>query len=339
MINVTLYSRADCHLCEVALQDLNSLQADIPHRIVVIDVDSSPDLRRAYGFEIPVVEVGPYKLRAPFDEQELRITLMAAQDRKNQLDTIGDPAYLDQVKRGQAWTKSDGIAYWLSNHYLALFNLFVLFYLAMPFLAPTFMKVGFETPARIIYKVYSGMCHQWAFRSFFLFGEQAVYPREAAQVNGLLTFSQATGLGESSTAQDLIAAREFVGNEVVGYKIALCERDITIWAGLLLFGLVFGLTGRRLPSLPWYLWILIGIIPIGLDGVSQLLSQPPFSFYAFRESTPFLRSLTGALFGFTTAWFGYPMTEEAMAETRRIMASKRLRLGEHLLPKKMTPGS
>jgi len=336
MITVTLYSRADCHLCEKALDDLKAIQADIAHHLVVIDVDSSPDLRRAYGFEVPVVEVGPYKLRAPFVEQELRITLMAAQDRKDQLDSIGDPTYLESVKRGQEWTKSDGIAYWLSNHYLALFNIFVLVYLALPFLAPTLMKVGFITPARIIYKVYSGMCHQWAFRSFFLFGEQVVYPRDAAHVNGLLTLAQSTGLGESSSAQDLIAAREFVGNERVGYKIALCERDVMIWAGLLLFGLVFGITGRRLPPLPWFLWILIGILPIGIDGVSQLLSQPPFSFYAFRESTPFLRSLTGGLFGFMTAWFGYPMTEQAMAETRRIMASKRLRLGAPAVSRKMS---
>jgi uncharacterized membrane protein len=326
MISVTLYSRADCHLCEKALDDLKAIQADIAHHLVVIDVDSSPDLRRAYGFEVPVVEVGPYKLRAPFDEQELRITLMAAQDRKDQLDSIAHPSYLESERHGQKWTSSDGLAYWLSNHYLALFNLFVLIYLAVPFLAPVFMKAGLTAPARIIYKVYSGMCHQWAFRSFFLFGEQIVYPREAAHVDALLTLAQSTGLGENSTAQDLIAAREFVGNEVVGYKIALCERDIMIWIGLLVFGLVFGLAGRRLPPLPWYLWILIGIIPIGIDGVSQLLSQPPFSFYAFRESTPFLRSLTGGLFGFMTAWFGYPMTEQAMAETRAIMASKRLRL-------------
>jgi uncharacterized membrane protein len=106
----------------------------------------------------------------------------------------------------------------------------------------------------------------------------------------------------------------------------LCERDISIWGGIFLFGLVYALSGRRLPPLPWYLWLAIGILPIGIDGVSQLLSQPPFSFYAFRESTPFLRALTGGLFGVTTAWFGYPMTEQAMADTRRIMASKLLRI-------------
>jgi len=338
MITVTLYSRADCHLCEQVHQDLLALQSEIPHKLVVIDVDSNPDFQRAYGLDVPVVEVGPYKLRAPFEKQELRITLMAAHDRKEQLDSIGGPEYQRLVQQGQSWTKADGFAYWLSNHYLAIFNLFVLVYLGLPILAPALMKVGWQTPAALIYRVYGTMCHQWAFRTFFLFGEQPDYPRAAAGVKGVLTFSQATGLGEGSTANELIAAREFIGNEKVGYKMALCERDIAIWGGILLFGLIYAISGRRLPALPWYLWLLIGILPIGIDGLTQLLSQPPLSFYPFRESTPFLRSLTGGLFGVTTAWFGYPMTELTMAETRRIMAAKLLRLKGSVLTHKPATG-
>ncbi len=110
----------------------------------------------------------------------------------------------------------------------------------------------------------------------------------------------------------------------MGYKVALCERDISIYGAILAFGLIFALSKSRIPALPWYLWVFVGLAPIGFDGVSQLLSQPPFGFFMFRESTPFLRALTGALFGFTTAWFGYPMVEETMAETRRIMATKLL---------------
>ena len=77
-----------------------------------------------------------------------------------------------------------------------------------------------------------------------------------------------------------------------------------------------------LVALPWYLWIAIGIAPIALDGVSQVISQPPFHLLAYRESTPFLRTLTGGLFGFMTAWFGYSQVEIAMQETRRILAVK-----------------
>ena len=146
--------------------------------------------------------------------------------------------------------------------------------------------------------------------------------RTAAGLTGLLSLQQATGLNEASTADALLAASKFVGNDVVGYKIALCERDMAIYGSIFLFGIIFGLTGRRLKTLPWYLWVLIGLVPIGLDGMSQLLSQPPFSFWALRESTPFLRVVTGFLFGFTTAWFGYPLVEQAMADSRQLMAAK-----------------
>jgi uncharacterized membrane protein len=111
----------------------------------------------------------------------------------------------------------------------------------------------------------------------------------------------------------------------MGYKIALCQRDIAIYGGILLFGLLFSVTGMRLKSIPWYLWLALAIVPIGLDGLSQLLSQPPLGFFPFRESTPFLRVLTGFLFGFFTAWFGYPMVEETMRDTRQLMEDKRRR--------------
>jgi hypothetical protein len=38
-----------------------------------------------------------------------------------------------------------------------------------------------------------------------------------------------------------------------------------------------------------------------------------------------LRVLTGFLFGFTTAWFGYPIVEESMREMRNMYETKRKR--------------
>ncbi|UCH58860.1 MAG: DUF2085 domain-containing protein [Anaerolineales bacterium] len=326
MINVNLYSRVDCHLCELAQQYLRELQAEIPHNLTVINVDSNPDLQRAYGFEVPVVEIGPYKIKAPFSQQDLRITLFAAQDRKEQFEELGGQRYQTNKAREQTWSTADRITYWLGRHYLGLFNLLVLFYVGLPALAPVLLRIGIESPANVIYKIYGGVCHQLAYRSFFVFGEQSVYPREAAGIRDLLTYNQATRLSEESTANAQLAARNFVGNEHVGYKIALCQRDVSIYAAILIFGLLYALTSRRIPALPWYIWVLVGLAPIALDGTSQLLSQPPFSLYTFRESTPLLRIVTGGLFGFTTAWFGYPMVEQTMAETRQILAAKLLRL-------------
>jgi uncharacterized membrane protein len=223
-----------------------------------------------------------------------------------------------QLKIPVRWTKSDGISLWLSRHYLAVINVVIFIYLAVPFLAPTLMKVGADAPAVVIYKAYSFVCHQIAFRSWFLFGEQAVYPRAEAGINGILTYQQATGMD----GRDLLAARAFVGNEQLGYKVALCERDVAIYGGILLFGILFALMGRKIKSIHWAIWIIFGILPIALDGVSQLISQPPMGFIPFRESTPLLRTLTGFLFGFLTAWFGYPYVEESMKENRKYLEAK-----------------
>ncbi|MEJ2759566.1 MAG: DUF2085 domain-containing protein [Anaerolineales bacterium] len=67
-----------------------------------------------------------------------------------------------------------------------------------------------------------------------------------------------------------------------------------------------------------------GILPIGLDGFSQLFSQM-FTFIPYRESTPLLRTITGALFGFTTGWFGFPVLEESMRDTRQYLSAKKAR--------------
>ena len=325
-INVTLYSRQDCHLCEIARDDLNAIQEKYPHNLFVIDVDSDKDIQQAYGFEVPVIEVGPYRLKAPFTKQEIEMTLGAAIDRNEQLESLNNPQYSEMVKQGQRWTKIDSFNYWLAKHYLLLCNLFVIIYVGLPFLAPVLMRAGKVTQAKIIYKTYGVVCHQLAFRSFFLFGKQLVYPRSMAGVDHLLTYHEVTGFSEDSNPDNLYIASHFLGNALVGYKVALCERDIAIYFAILWFGLIYPLMGRRIPPLHWLIWVVVGLVPIGVDGLSQLISQPPFNFLPFRESTPILRVITGGLFGFTTAWFGYPLVELTMQDTRRILAAKLIRV-------------
>jgi uncharacterized membrane protein len=190
------------------------------------------------------------------------------------------------------------------------------------------MNAGLKAPARIIYTIYKPLCHQFAFRSFFLFGEQPYYPLAEAEVSGVKTFEEASGLTDihNPTSFARVEARDYLGNETVGYKMALCERDMAIYASIFLFGLVYAATGRRLKPLHWLAWMLIGIAPIGLDGFSQLFSQMEWSWLSallpYRESTPVLRVLTGALFGSSTAWFAYPYMEESMSESRQFFIKK-----------------
>lgn len=317
MLTVTLYTKDDCKLCVQVEEILHNLQDEFPHQLVLVDIVEE-NLSQKYGEEIPVVEIGPYTVKAPIDINTLRMTLGAAQDRADHLDGVEDEAYQSRVERGKEISTLDRFFYWFSDHYMGVFNFFVFLYVGLAFLAPILQKNGITTPAQVIYSVYSRLCHQLSFRSWFIFGEQWAYPRATAGVSGLMTYAEATGLDPAN----LQAAHSFLGNTVLGYKTALCQRDIAIYGSILFFGILFSVTGRRLKSLPFLAWILIGMVPIGLDGVSQLISQLPLDILPYRESTPLLRSLTGALFGFTTAWFGYPIVEEAMADTRSVMAKK-----------------
>jgi uncharacterized membrane protein len=318
MISVTLYSKQDCHLCDQARQQLADLQNIVPHNLEVIDIDGNKELEKKYALEVPVVEVGPYRLKTPFTAQELEVTLKAAEQREKNIADIDKKVAAGEINIPVKITRADRFSYWISNHYMLVLNLLVLIYVGLPFLAPILMSGGYTRPASMLYRVYGVVCHQLAFRSWFILGEQPAYPREAAGVENLIPFGQATGLSE----EDEFAARRYVGEENIGYKVALCERDVAIYGGILLFGIIFSLTGRKIKSLPWYLWLLVGILPIAIDGFSQLLSQPPLNIFTYRESTPFLRTLTGFLFGFTTAWFGYPIVEESMVDIRRYYRKK-----------------
>jgi uncharacterized membrane protein len=321
MIQVTLFIAGDDTKRLEIERNLSELQGEFPHQLHIVDIQKDPVLTHAFEDKAPVLDVGLFRLIKSFDKEEIRYALSKADERLNEAKLKGNETMVRHITQPVKMTGADRFSHWFSKHYMFMLNGFVFLYLFLAVLAPIFMKVGWNRPAKVIYKVYSPLCHQLAFRSFFLFGEQPYYPRELAGVEGMITYGQATGLDEN----DLQDARNFLGNETLGYKMALCQRDIAIYGAIFIFGLIFSLTGKKIKPLPWYLWIIIGLGPIGLDGFSQLLSQTGlgiFNWLNLRESTPFLRSLTGLFFGLATAWFGYPYLEESVQENRHEMALK-----------------
>jgi uncharacterized membrane protein len=146
--------------------------------------------------------------------------------------------------------------------------------------APVFAKLGWRSAAEALYAAYHLTCHQWAFRSFFLFGQQPVYATDDLSDLDLDAFT-------------------FVGDPRLGWKMAFCERDLAIYAGVLLVGLYFARRrGLEPPSLRLYALLAL---PMALDGFTQL--------FGWRESTWELRVLTGLLFGLSSAWLVFPYLE------------------------------
>lgn len=317
-IIVTLYSKkGDPESAEIRkwIEELN--QTD-EFKLVNIYPDEEKEYQGKFEDQMPYVQVGPYQLRPPISKANLEIALKASSDRHKQLVESRNDQYLQRVDRGRKYSQTDKNTMWITRHYMFLINTLLFLYIAIPFLAPVFMKIGWENAGRAIYTVYKPLCHQFAFRSWFLFGEQAVYPLELAHLHYPITYEDITNHVEVNPLE----ARNLVGDGNLGYKVALCERDIAIWGSLLITGLVFSATGRKLKRIPILLWLFLGVLPILFDGGSQFFSSL-LPIFPARESTPLLRTISGVLFGTLTGLYMFPLIEESMNDTQQILARKK----------------
>jgi uncharacterized membrane protein len=93
---------------------------------------------------------------------------------------------------------------------------------------------------------------------------------------------------------------------IFGHQLGLCERNFSIYTSMFLGSLVFVLSKKRLPGIPWWVWILM-MLPIAWDGITQM--------FGWRESTWMLRVITGTLFGVGNVWFALPLMQKSLLET------------------------
>ncbi|GCE49169.1 putative membrane protein [Thermosporothrix hazakensis] len=94
-----------------------------------------------------------------------------------------------------------------------------------------------------------------------------------------------------------------------GHQLGLCQRNFSIYTSMFLGSLIFVLTKKRIPGLPWWLWVLM-CVPMALDGFTQM--------FGWRESNMFLRLLTGSLFGLGCVWFALPLMHKNLMETEPV---------------------
>ena len=55
MIEVTVYSRSNCHLCEVALEVISEIRNEFEFTITKILIDGNVELEEKYGEQVPVI--------------------------------------------------------------------------------------------------------------------------------------------------------------------------------------------------------------------------------------------------------------------------------------------
>lgn len=154
-------------------------------------------------------------------------------------------------------------------------------YAGLPWLAPVFMRLGWEPAGRALYAIYSTQCHQMAQRSFFLFGPKAMYSMGE--------------LARAGVASDAMALRAFLGSPTLGWKVAWSDRMSSMYLSLFFFSAVAFRLGRRLRPLPIGFALAL-LLPMAVDGGSHVLSDLAGLGQGFRDSNAWLASLTGNAF-------------------------------------------
>ena len=230
-------------------------------------------------------------------------------------------------------TRPERIFYVLSRRWIIVFAIILGLYAGLPFLAPVFMKLGWDNAARVIYIIYSLLCHQLPQRSYFLFGPKLTYSLPVIQSAWQNTL-------------DPIVLRQFIGNSGMGWKVAWSDRMVSMFLSAWLFGLLWWPLRHRLRPLPWWGLVLF-LLPMTLDGTSHLFSDLAGIGQGFRDTNIWLaalthnaflasfyagdawgsfnslmRLLTGILFGLGIIWFSFPYLHETFSQTERSLETK-----------------
>ncbi len=80
-LELTLLTRAGCHLCDQALRQIEPLVSKLGAHLRLVDVDSDRVLREDYGLEVPVLFLGNREVaRHRFDPASIRSALSSARE-------------------------------------------------------------------------------------------------------------------------------------------------------------------------------------------------------------------------------------------------------------------
>jgi len=206
---------------------------------------------------------------------------------------------------------------WISTHWFETFLIIYGLWVFLPYLAPVFMQIGWTRAGNAIYLMYSFFCHQLPERSFFWFGEKTMYSLNEIQA------------AWQDTVNPLIL-RKFIGNEVMGWKVAWSDRMISFYTSVWFFALIWYPLRRRIKPLSWWAFALL-LLPIAVDGLTHMVSDFagigqgfrdtnvwlamltnnafPYAFYAGDALGSFnsiMRLITGPLAGFAIVWLAFP---------------------------------
>ncbi|VVC04107.1 Uncharacterised protein [Candidatus Bilamarchaeum dharawalense] len=174
---------------------------------------------------------------------------------------------------------------------------YVVFFLLLVGAAIYVPILAFNEDATGGYVAFSYTCHQKISRSLCIFNtDNSLWIGDCTLQNGTFIDSR----------QDRTTTRVETGS-TIGYKIPICARDLGIYTAMLLAALVYPFV-RKIDDTHVYpaIFLIIAIVPLGLDGTVQLLSELGILPFIY-ESTNMTRLLTGLLAGFAATFYAIPI--------------------------------
>jgi glutaredoxin len=86
-LEVTLYTRPGCHLCNEAKSQMAPLLAEFGARLREVNIDADPELRELYNLDVPVIFLADRKIaKHRVDPAQFRRQLAEARQRSAQRD-------------------------------------------------------------------------------------------------------------------------------------------------------------------------------------------------------------------------------------------------------------
>jgi uncharacterized membrane protein len=216
----------------------------------------------------------------------------------------------------------------IARHWLLFVNLLIAVWVGLPWLAPVFMHLGWNSAGRVVYLLYSFQCHQLPERSYFLFGREVTYSLSEIQ-------------SAWQTTNDPFILRQFIGNSEMGWKVAWSDRMVSMYTSILFGDLLYGLVRNRLKPLSFSKFAIL-LLPMVIDGGTHMVSDLAGIGHGFRDTNvwlqiltnntlsmafyqgdalgsfnSWLRLITGILFGIALVGFAYPYINDSFADIVR----------------------
>ena len=71
VLQIQLFTKDPCPLCDDVKQLLGALADTYPHQLIEIDITQNQELNARYRFQIPVLKIGDRELKAPIEMLDL----------------------------------------------------------------------------------------------------------------------------------------------------------------------------------------------------------------------------------------------------------------------------